>query len=227
MWRGLKGKVETAVVLVAALVALFCYAVAVVAFRKLLAAYPLFVVGLFVLVLIVRVRLVRRRERDAQRRIDEWVGAGGWISVPARSAWPWESLLRMAGTVVVDRAWQSMIDDLPVTAGELHWDANALDGAVVGWAGRGVFVVVHLPVATEPMAMRRPHRTIGTSHRLDRPELHDAYENGDLPPWTARDRSLFTFEAFDGRLDPVALDRLVLRTLRIVDLLDLGPDTTS
>jgi len=166
-----------------------------------------------------------RRDRRALDRIEAWVSAGGWVSVPAGRPWPWESLLRTRGTVTVRRAWQSLVDDLLITVGEAKWDDNALDGAVVGWAGKGVFVEVQLPVATEPMGIRRPHRTIGTSHRLDLPALHDAFENGEIPPFTARDRSLFTFEAFEGRLIPGSFDRLIERTLRIVRLLDLGSDT--
>jgi hypothetical protein len=34
-----------------------------------------------------------------------------------------------------------------------------------------------------------------------------------------------TFEAFEGRLSPGSFDRLIERTLCIVRLLDLGPDT--
>jgi hypothetical protein len=166
----------------------------------------------------------RVRSRAAFRRIEAWVSAGNWISVPVDRSWPWASLVRASGSVVVDRAWQSMVDDLTVTAGELHWSDNALDGAVVGWAGKGAFVVVHLPVEIEPMGIRRPHRAIGTSHRLDRPALNDAFENGEVPPFTATDRSLFTFEAFKGRLRPEAVDSLIQRTLHLVHLLDLGPD---
>jgi hypothetical protein len=169
----------------------------------------------------------RKRNRGAWRRLTTWVSAGGWIPVPADRKWPWASLLRMPGTVVVDRAWTATVDGFPVTAGTLLWDDNALDGAVVGWAGCGIFVVVRLPAPTEPMAMRRPHRTVGDSHRLDRPALHDAFENGEIPPWTARDRDLFTFQAIAGRLHPEHLDDLVRRTLLVVRLLDLGPDAAS
>jgi len=172
-----------------------------------------------------------RRKRDAQAldRIAAWVTDGGWTAVPTNRSWPWTSLLRDPGSVVVKRAWQSIIDDLLITVGEVEWADNALDGAVVGWAGKGVFVEIQLPVGTEPMGIRRPHRTIGASHRLDRPELHDAYENGEIPPFTARDRFLFTFEAVkrDDRMVPELFDRLIERTRRIVRLLDLGPDAES
>jgi hypothetical protein len=189
------------------------------------AAFPL-PTALGALALLVGFIVVaRRRNREAVRRIKAWASAGGWISVPAGRSWPWESLLRDPDTVTVERAWQSMVDGLLITVGELRWSDNALSGAVEGWAGKGVFVEVGLPVATEPMGMRRPNRTIGTSHRLDRPALMDAFENGEIPPFAALDRSLFTFEASQAeRLAPESLDSLLERTRRIVRLLDLGPD---
>jgi hypothetical protein len=194
-------------------------------FGALGAVFPL-EAALGALVLLVGVIVVaRRRNRVAVRRIEAWASAGSWISVPVGRSWPWESLLREPGTVTVERAWQSIVDDLLITVGELRWSDNALSGAVEGWAGKGVFVEVRLPVATEPMGIRRPNRTIGTSHRLDLPALKDAFENGEIPPFAALDRSLFTFEVSrDERLAPESLDRLLERTQRIVRLLDLGPD---
>jgi hypothetical protein len=35
----------------------------------------------------------RKRDRQALERIEAWVSAGGWISVPAGRSWPWASLL--------------------------------------------------------------------------------------------------------------------------------------
>lgn len=196
-----------------------------VIFSGLVDAYPLQTILSVAVLLAGLIITPRMRSRDAFRRIETWVAAGNWISVPVGRSWPWTSLLQTPDSVVVDRAWQSMVDDhLLITAGELHWSDNALGGAVDGWVGRGVFVVVHLPVETEPMGIRRPHRTIGTSHRLDLPALNDAFENGEIPPFTAIDRSLFTFEALEGSLRPEAVDSLIRRTLRCVHLLDLGPD---
>jgi hypothetical protein len=170
----------------------------------------------------------RKRNRENGSRFEAWAAAGGWISVPADRSWPWASLLRDPSTVTVKRAWQSMTDDLLITVGEARWSDNALFGAVTGWAGKAVFVEIQLPVASEPMGLHRPHRTIGTSHRLDLPALHDAFENGEIPPFTVNDRSLFTFEAFtDQRLTPETLDSLRDRTQRIVRLLDLGPDVVT
>jgi hypothetical protein len=224
MWAWLKDKM-TSVFLISLMVLLCCgYALVKTIFQSLLVAYPVATLGTVALAITTGVTVHRKRDRDALGRVDAWIAAGEWLPVVTGGRWPWESLVRTPGSVVVDRGWQSIVDDLLVTVGELHWDDNALDGAVVGWKGRGVFVVVHLPVPTEPMAFRRPHRPVGDSHRLDRPALHDAFENGEIPPWTARDRDLFTFEAFEGRLTPEALDALVLQTLHIVRLLDLGPD---
>jgi hypothetical protein len=225
MWAWLKDKAETVFIL--SLFALFCcgYAVVRVAFGSLLQDYPLATFGTVGLVIATGVTVRGRRNANALRRIAAWAAGGEWTSVPTGRPWPWASLVRNPSWVVVDRAWQSTVDGLLVTAGELHWDQNALDGAAVGWSGRGAFVLVHLPVPTEPMGMRRPHRTIGASHRLDQPALHDAFENGEIPPWTARDQDLFTFEAVKGRLTPEALEALIRRTLHVVRLLDLGPDT--
>lgn len=170
----------------------------------------------------------RKRNRENGRRFEAWAAAGGWIPVPVDRSWPWTSLLRDPSTVTVERAWQSMAGTLLTTVGEARWSDNALYGAVTGWAGKAVFVDIQLPVAGEPMGLRRPHRTIGTSPRLDRPALHDAFENGEIPPFTVNDRSLFTFEAFEEqRLTPETLDRLRDRTQRIVRLLDLGPDAVT
>lgn len=214
---------------VVVLFAALCCALTVprVIFGSLFQSYPLpaFLISFAVLAGIIVT--ARTRLRTTRRRVAAWVAAGRWIPVPVDRAWPWTSLVFDTGSVVVKQAWQSIIDDLTVTAGELRWDQNALDGAVDTPAGTGVFVEVHLPVETEPMGMRRPHRTIGTSHRLDRPDLNDAFENGEVPPFTAQGRSLFTFEAFRGQLRPEAIDSLIQRTLRLVGLLDLGPDTVT
>lgn len=181
------------------------------------------------LVLVVGLVVVnRRRNRANRKQFAAWAGAGNWIPVPVDRAWPWSPLLRDPNTVAVERAWQSVTDDRLVTVGEARWSDNALFGAVTGFAGRAAFVEIELPVAGEPMGLRRPYRRIGTSYRLDRPALQDAFENGEIPPFTVHDRSLFTFEAFEEqRLTPMILDRLRDRTERIVRLLDLGPDVAT
>jgi hypothetical protein len=219
-----KAQWETA--LAFGMLAVFCGGVTVaqVAMRLLLGHFPVPTYGVAAAAITTGVTIHRKRDRDARRRVEMWVVAGDWDPTGPSLYWPWVPLLRKLGTVQVLRAWAGPVDGLPVTVGELKWDENALDGAVVGWKGQGVFVVVRLPVPTEPMAMRRPHRTLGDSHRLDRPALHDAYEDGRIPPWTARDQDVFTFQAIKGRLAPHDLDDLIRRTLLIVGLLDLGPD---
>jgi hypothetical protein len=160
------------------------------------------------------------RDRQTRRRL----AADGWRPVPAAQPWPWQPLLERPDQTTVHRAWARTVDGLPLAAGEISWDDNALNGSVTGWAGRGVFVVVKLPAPTEPMALRRPHRTIGASHRLDFPAMRAAFEAGEIPPWTARDDRLFTFEAIPGQLRAGQIQEAVRRTLLVVRLLDLGPD---
>ncbi|WP_091643858.1 hypothetical protein [Micromonospora pallida] len=168
------------------------------------------------------VRLAVREIRDRQTL--HRLGAEGWQPVPADQPWPWLPLCERPDQTRVRRAWTRTVDRLPLTVGEITWDGNALSGSVRGWKGRGVFVVVKLPAPTEPMALRRPHRTIGTSHRLDSPAMHAAYEADEIPPWTAQDDHLFTFHAFPGQLRADAVQVAVQRTLLVVRLLDLGPD---
>jgi hypothetical protein len=166
-------------------------------------------------------RVVRRiRDRQTLHRLD----ADGWQPAPADQPWPWLPLSERPDQTKVHQAWTRTIDRLPLTVGEITWDDNALSGSVKGWKGRAVFVVVKLPAPTEPMALRRPHHTIGTSHRLDFPAMHTAYEAGEIPPWTAKDDRLFTFNEVPGQLRAGAVHVAVQRTLLVVRLLDLGPD---
>ncbi|MDM4722390.1 hypothetical protein QTQ03_23410 [Micromonospora sp. WMMA1363] len=72
----------------------------------------------------------------------------------------------------------------------------------------------HAP--TEPVALRGPHRTIGTSHRLDLPAMHAAYEAGEIPPWTVNDDCLFTFNAIPGQLRGDAVQVAVQPTMLVV-----------
>lgn len=202
--------------LVAALLALCVVAAIQVAAQE----FPLVAVCIVGAGLATYATIRKIRDRRAVRRL----GAQGWQSAPAGQSWPWLPLLARPGATRVLRAWSRTVDGLPVTAGELTWDDNVLDGSVEGWRGRGVFVVVRLPAPTEPMALRRPHRTVGTSHRLESPALHAAYAAGEIPPWTAKDDCLFTFTAFQGQLRADALEAAVRRTLLVVRLLDLGPE---
>lgn len=167
----------------------------------------------------------------AIRKIRGWhtlrrLRAEGWQPARADQPWPWLTLIERPDHTRVHRAWARIVDGLALTVGEISWDGNALSGSVKGWKGRGVVVVVNLPTPVEPMALRRPHRTIGTSHRLGFPAMHAAYEAGEIPPWTVKDDRLFTFNAMPGQLRADIVQVAVQRTLLVVRLLDLGPDAT-
>lgn len=183
------------------------------------AVYPLWWLGLLCLVFAGSSARDRIGDRRTRRRLE----AEGWQPVPTDRPWPWLPLIERPGQTTVSLAWTRTVDRLPVAVGEIAWEGDALAGAVKGYAGRGVFVVVELPSPTEPMALRR-HRTIGTSHRLDFPAMREAFEAGEIPPWTAADDHLFTFTAIPDRLRGDAVREAVRRTLLVVRLLDLGPD---
>jgi hypothetical protein len=156
-----------------------------------------------------------------------WLAAEGWQPASADQPWPWLPLIER-GQTEVHRTWTRTLDSLPLTVGEITWDGNALNGSVSAWKGRGVFVVVTLPTPTEPMALRRPHRTIGTSDRLNLPAMHAAYEAGEIPPWTAMDDRLFTFTAIPGQLRAEQVRVAAQQTLHVVRLMDLdGLHTTA
>ncbi|MEO3747449.1 hypothetical protein [Plantactinospora sp. B5E13] len=103
------------------------------------------------------------------RRTARRLGIEGWRPAPIDQPWPWLPLSERPDQIRVHRAWARTVDRLPLTVGEITWNGNALHGSVPDWQGRGVFVVVQLPVPVEPMALRRPHRMIGTARRLDAP----------------------------------------------------------
>jgi hypothetical protein len=184
------------------------------------AVYPLWWLLGFILFLVGGVVSDRISDRRTRRRL----GAEGWQSVPADQPWPWLPLIEPPGKATVRVALTRTVDRLPVTVGEIAWDGNALAGAVKGYGGQGVFVVVELPAPTGSMALRRSGRTIGTSHRLDFPAMRAAFEAGEIPPWTAAGDRLFTFTATGDRLRVAAAQEAVRRTLLVVRLLDLGPD---
>jgi hypothetical protein len=203
-----------------ALVLACCAGSLMVATVKVIAQEHLFISACVALVGFAVYRTVRavRDRRTLRVLADE-----GWRSVPAEQPWPWLPLIEHPDRTMVYRAWSRTVDRLPVTVGELTWNENALVGSVKQWRGRGVFVMVELPAPTEPMAQRL-HRTIGTSHRLDFPALRAAYEAGEIPPWTAADDRLYTFNPIPDRLRADRIQEAVRRTLLVVRLLDLGPD---
>jgi hypothetical protein len=163
----------------------------------------------------------------AIRRMMGWSADAGWSAV-GRTArdWPWQGLL-LEGEVQVDRAWTGERDGLAITAGQTRWSGRALAGAVPAGRGKGVFVVVQLPLPVPGMAMRFPYRFIGDSHRLESPALGDAFRNGEIPPWTVTGDQLFTVEEHLGWTTPEAMELAIGRALRVVRLLDLGPDVST
>jgi hypothetical protein len=168
------------------------------------------------------VALIRRRLawRAMRRRAEQ----AGWVTVhPKGRPWPWDDL-RLRGTIEVGRAWSFRQAGFPVVAGEISWTGNALSGAVDVRDGRGLFVVVDLPVPMPSMAMRHGADPVGDSPLLDRPELRSAFRAGRIPPWTVRDRILFTFEPRTAPLRPAVIDEAVLDTLRVAGLLGLAGD---
>jgi hypothetical protein len=163
----------------------------------------------------------------ARRRMVRWSAKAGWSRVDRNGRdWPWQGLA-LNGEVLVGRVWTKECDGFPVIAGDLRWSGGAFAGAVLARAGRGTFVVVRLPLPTPAMAMRLPYRFVGDSHRLESPALREAYLDGEIPPWTASGDHLFTVEEHVGWITPDAIDHAVRRALRVVQLLDLGPDISS
>ena len=157
----------------------------------------------------------------ARRRVGlgRWATANGWTPVGAGSrGWPWEGLA-LNGKAEAGRAWAR--ED--VTFGEVRWSGGAFAGAVPQREGHGVFVVIRLPESQPGMAMRLPYVVVGDSPRLQRPKLREAFLSGEIPPWTVRDRELFTVEAVP--VEAAAAQRAIGRARRIAGLLDLDGDS--
>jgi len=182
--------------------------------------------GLIVVAVLPMVVVLIRRER-AHRWMNRWAETVGWTEIDRDSRdWPWRGL-NPSGEALVKRAWTHEVDGYPVTAGEVGWSGGAFAGAVLLREGRGIFVVVRLPLPAPPMAMRLPYEFVGDSQRLNQPALRQAYLDGKIPPWTARGDEMFTIESQDAWITPDATDCAVRRALRVVQLLDLGPDVSS
>ncbi|MCO8273138.1 hypothetical protein M1L60_21325 [Actinoplanes sp. TRM 88003] len=158
------------------------------------------------------------------RSMSRWATAMGCAPVdPATIDWPWQNLT-LQGSSQVRSAWTGDIEGLPVTFGEVQWSGGAFSGAVIDRDGKGIFVVVGLPQAQPPMAIRFPHKFIGDSPRLEQPAVRHAFRIMEIPPFTVRDTELFTVEPRDQALDPGSTYRAVRRALHVVRLLDIGPD---
>lgn len=180
------------------------------------------------LLLIVTPFLIKLVNRTgAVLAMDRHLEESDWEPVdPVGREWPWTDL-RLRGTIRVLRAWSFESDGFPITAGEITWTGNALAGAVGPERGKGVFVVVHLPVEVPSMAMRNRFDRVGDSPLLDSSALRLALLNGDIPPWTARGRTLFTIEVPSSWIRPAVVDESVRRALHVVDLLGLAPEQVS
>ncbi|MFD1373620.1 hypothetical protein [Actinoplanes sichuanensis] len=168
------------------------------------------------------VRLINRT--GAVLAMDRHIEESDWQPIdPVGREWPWTDL-RLRGTIRVLRAWSFETSGFPITAGEIKWTGNALAGAVVPERGKGVFVIVHLPTEVPSMAMRNRFDRVGDSPMLDSSALRLALLNDDIPPWTARGRTLFTIEVPKAWIHPSVVDGIVRRALRVVELLGLTPD---
>ncbi len=167
--------------------------------------------------------LARLRYRRHLRR---WAAHREWTPIdPDGRAWPWPGQPR--GTVKVRRAWQRETGGLLVTFAEVRWRGDAFDGMILQPKGSGALVVVRLPQPEPPMALHHAFEPVGDSPRLEQPALLEAYLAGDIPTWTVRGDELYTVEARDAWVSPELADQVVDGALRVVRLLDLGPDTSS
>jgi hypothetical protein len=147
--------------------------------------------------------------------------AAGWErTAPGKPEWPWPEP-QPGGTIRVRRAWSFTAGGLPVTAGDVRWTGRAFGGATDDADGQGVVVVVHLRGRVPSMAYHVPFERIGDSPLLDRTELRKAFLTRRIPPWTVRERCLYTVEPANGSVTPALIDSAVRRALLIVRLLDL------
>jgi hypothetical protein len=193
-------------------------------------------------------RTVRRRQRlrravRARGELAEWAGPAGWTAVPVAGdrGWPWTGLQVAPDVAVVLSAYTKRVVVFPVTVGEIRWHNRGLGTTVERAAGSGLFVLVVLPQPVESMAVRcypdparrragedefrRRFETRGfDSYRLDSSELRAAHVNGDVPLWTVIGRDLFAFVPLSRPPTPDAVDLAVQRTLRVVRLMEFGPD---
>ncbi|GAB2617110.1 hypothetical protein Aab01nite_30250 [Paractinoplanes abujensis] len=158
------------------------------------------------------------------RSLVGWAAAGGWTPIdPGEREWPWSDL-HLKGSSRVRFAFTGTVDGLPITFGQVQWKGGAFGNATLNPDGRGLFVVVRLPLQEPPMAVRLPYVFVGDSPRLERPLLRQSFLSGEIPPFTVREHELFTVEPRDSWPDAAAAEQVVRRALLIVELLDVGPD---
>lgn len=164
--------------------------------------------------------LARHAESAGWERADSLQRRAG------RRKWPWAEPTG-SGTIRVRQAWSFTAGGFPVTAGEVRWTGRGFGGATDDTDGRGVFVVVHLPVPVPSMAYHVPFERVGDSPLLDRAELRKAFLTRRIPPWTVREQCLFTVEpAYEG-VTPALIGSAVRRALLVAKLLELTAEVRS
>jgi hypothetical protein len=148
--------------------------------------------------------------------------AAGWERAdPSIREWPWPGP-QAGGAVRVRQSWAFTAGGFPVVAGEIRWTGGVLAGLTDSAEGRGVVVVVELPVPAPSMAYHVPFERVGDSPLLDRAELRRAFLTRRIPPWTVRGQTLLTVEPADESVTPALIDLAVRRALLVAELLDLG-----
>lgn len=209
MWPKVRG------VLVGLLVVAGCVAgVGVASFVAVLMGEHPVVSVLVVGALAATVAAIRKtRDVRARRRVDAWLAGAGWEPSRELRDWPWRRLLPAGAVVELGRVWTGTAEGYPVTTGEIAWDGAAFAGAVRGYRGHGLFVIVRLPTGSDGVALRHPFRLIGATGDLDVPALRSAYHDGIMPPWTVTGDELFTIELVTGRLEPDMIRMSVSRAV--------------
>jgi hypothetical protein len=161
-------------------------------------------------------------QRVALRR---FATANGWEPVDTRD-WPWTTRLHegdpsrstRTGAIRVRTAWRLPSDKYPVIVGEISFTGDILDDVIATkGSGRPFFVLVTLPQNEGSMATRHHFERHGDDSRVHSARMNIPFVRGHIPPWTIRDRELFTFQ--NVRPTPNGVNEAVRRTLHIVDLL--------
>ncbi|WP_433795881.1 hypothetical protein [Actinoplanes sp. CA-252034] len=153
--------------------------------------------------------------------------AAGWERAdPGSRTWPWPDP-EPDGTIRVRRAWSTTAGGFPVTVGEVRWTGRGFGAATDDAEGRGVVVVIRLASPVPAMAYHVPFERVGDSPVLDDAELRKAFLTRRIPPWTVRDRELFTVEPANEGVTPAVIDAAVQRALRVAALLGLTAGATG
>ncbi|SDT29741.1 hypothetical protein [Actinoplanes derwentensis] len=205
------------------LVVSYLFFVADAGFRRLGEQYPGQRSGGLLLLLVLPLLIYLANRVAAAHSLRRHVTRSGWASAdPGGREWPWAAMTA-GGTVQIGQTWEFETDGLPVTAGEIRWRGGALHGAVSRPEGKGIFVVLRLPRAAPSMALHMPYEFVGDAPVLTRPALREAYLGQRIPPWTVRDRELFTVTGERRPIRPAMVQDAVRRTLLVAGLLELVP----